>query len=194
MRRSAWLAGGFVLAIAMFGILGVVYIRVTGLDARVQPGGIEARMARAVRPMAIPSALRVRSNPVPLTAAGLEDAMKHFADHCANCHANDGSGDTELGRGLFPQAPDMRLQATQNMSDGELFYVIEHGVRFTGMPAWSTGTSSGEEASWQLVHLIRHLPRITDAELERMKQWNPRAPEEIRLEMEEERFLSEGVQ
>ena len=194
MRRFVWLVGGFVLAIAMFAILGIVYFRVTGLDARVQPGGVETRMARAVRRLAIPSDVRARRNPVPLSAPAVDAAMKHFADHCANCHANDGSGDTELGRGLFPKAPDMRLPATQTMSDGELFYVIEHGIRFTGMPAWSTGTPSGEEASWQLVHFIRHLPRLTDAEVEQMKQWNPRSPEEIRLEMEEERFLSEGVQ
>jgi mono/diheme cytochrome c family protein len=113
----------------------------------------------------------------------------HFADHCASCHANDGSGDTEMGRNLFPKAPDMRLPATQSLTDGELFWIIEHGVRFTGMPGWSTGTKEGEVASWHLVHFIRHLPDITAAELEHMAERNPRSPEEVRQDIEAERFL-----
>ena len=84
----------------------------------------------------------------------------------------------------------MRQTATQSLTDGELFYVIEHGIRFTGMPAWRTGTRSGEEASWQLVHVIRHLPKLTDVERERMKALIPRSPEEVRHEIEEERFLN----
>jgi mono/diheme cytochrome c family protein len=118
--------------------------------------------------------------------------MSHYADHCAACHANDGSGKTEMGQGLFPKAPDMRLAPTQQMSDGELFYVIEHGIRFTGMPAWSTGTASGEESTWHLVHFLRHLPQLTTSEMEAMKERNPRSPLEIRLEIEEERFLNQG--
>jgi mono/diheme cytochrome c family protein len=76
--------------------------------------------------------------------------MEHFADHCASCHANDGSGDTELGRNLWPKAPDMRAAPTQRLTDASCFYIIEHGVRFTGMPAWSTGTAAARRAagSW----------------------------------------------
>jgi hypothetical protein len=87
----------------------------------------------------------------------------------------------------------MRLAATQQMSDGELFYVIEHGIRFTGMPAWSTGTTEGEDSTWRLVHFLRRLPGLTESELEAMKERNPRSSQEIRLEIEEERFLNEGV-
>ena len=47
------------------------------------------------------------------------------------------------------------------MTDGELFYIIENGVRFTGMPAFATGTAEGEEESWKLVHFIRRLPQLS---------------------------------
>jgi mono/diheme cytochrome c family protein len=190
MRRALWFLAGCTCALMALGIAAIGYIRATGLDARAYPGSVEAWLARTARPLAIPSGVKARRNPVPLTPDALEQAMGHFADHCANCHANDGSGNTEMGRGLYPKAPDMRLSATQEMSDGELFYVIEHGVRFTGMPAWSTGTPAGEEASWQLVHFIRHLPQVTEPELEKMRELNPRSPQEIRLEIEEERFLN----
>jgi mono/diheme cytochrome c family protein len=142
-----------------------------------------------VRRFAVPAAIQEQRNPIPLTSDVVAAGRTHFADHCASCHANDGSGDTEMGRNLFPKAPDMRLPATQSLTDGELFWIIEHGVRFTGMPGWSTGTKEGEAASWQLVHFIRHLPDITEAELEDMAERNPRSPEEVRQDIEAERFL-----
>jgi mono/diheme cytochrome c family protein len=178
----------------MLSIAGsLVYLRSTGLDAQGQPGGVEATLARAARRFAIPPAVRTMSKPVPASAEALADGLAHYAAPCASCHANDGSGDTEMGKGLFPKAPDMRRPATQHLSDGELFHVIEHGVRFTGMPAWRTGTQAGEESSWHLVHVVRHLPRLTPGELEAMKARNPRSPDEIRFEIEEERFL-QGAQ
>jgi mono/diheme cytochrome c family protein len=122
----------------------------------------------------------------------LVEARAHYADHCAVCHANNGSGNTEMGRGLFPRAPDMRLASTQNLSDGELFWIIENGIRFTGMPGWSTGTNHGVEDSWKLVHFIRHLPTLTAEEISEMEGMNPRSPEEIRQELEEKRFLEGG--
>jgi mono/diheme cytochrome c family protein len=118
--------------------------------------------------------------------------MAHYADHCAACHANDGSGETEIGRGLYPKAPDMRLPATQSLTDGELFYIIENGVRLTGMPAWSTGHDDGAEATWHLVHFIRELPRLTPEKIDEMKRLNPRSPAEIQQEIEEEKFLHGG--
>lgn len=143
--------------------------------------------------MAIPSSARALQNPIPASSDVIAEGMAHYADHCASCHANDGSGKTEMGQGLFPKAPDMRLAPTQELSDGELFYVIEHGIRFTGMPGWGTGTAAGEQSSWRLVHFMRHLPKLTVEELEAMKDRNPRSPQEIRLEIEEERFLNEGA-
>ena len=165
------------------------YVRHTGLSARPQPGAMETTVARAVRGFAVPGEVRNRGNPVPASPDVLASGRAHFADHCASCHANDGSGDTEMGRNLFPKAPDMRGTATQGLTDGELFWIIENGVRFTGMPGWSTGTDEGEQATWHLVHFIRHLPAVTPDELEAMKEMNPRPPQEIRQDMEAERFL-----
>ncbi len=102
-------------------------------------------MARRVRRLAVPRADARRANPVSLSPEVLSAGLAHYADHCASCHAADGSGKTELGAGLFPKAPDMREAATQRLTDGELFYVIEHGIRFTGMPAWSTGDVRGRD-------------------------------------------------
>jgi hypothetical protein len=60
------------------------------------------------------------------------------------------------------------------------------------MPAWGTGTPEGAEASWALVHFIRHLADLTDAELETMKTLNPKSAEQWREEEEARRFLEGG--
>jgi mono/diheme cytochrome c family protein len=193
MRVGALVLAGVILGGVVFVTAGFVYLRATGLRAVAEPGRLETSIARRARRFAIPSDARARPNPIPESAEVLADGMTHYADHCAVCHGNDGSGNTEMGRGLFPKAPDMRLAATQQLSDGELFYIIEQGIRFTGMPGWSTGTAAGEESTWRMVRFLRHLPRLTPAEFDAMKDRIPRSPEEVRQELEEERFLSEGA-
>lgn len=181
----------FVLAV-VGGVIALTYFIGGGVSARPQPGRVETFVARTVRTMAISWHAPDQQNPVPNSEQAVAEGRAHFADHCASCHANDGSGNTEMGRGLYPRAPDMRLAATQNLSDHQLFYIIENGIRLTGMPGWSTGTKEGEEDSWRLVHFIRRLPKLTPAEIEHMEAMNPRSPEEIRQEIEEERFLQGG--
>ena len=174
------------------GTIGLWYFLSTGVSAKAQPGRLEEFIARRVRNMAIFRHARSLTNPVEYSGDVIAEGRAHFADHCATCHANNGSGDTDIGKGLWPKAPDLRLPQTQNLTDGELFWIIENGVRFTGMPAWSTGTKESEEASWHLVHFIRRLPRMTAEELEDMEYLNPRSPAEIRQEIQEEQFLKGG--
>ena len=168
----------------------VAWLVSQGASARPAPGALETAVARRLRAAAIPRAARGLRNPVPASPEALNAGLEHFADHCATCHANDGSGDTEMGRGLYPRSPDMRLAATQSLTDGELFYIIENGVRLTGMPAWGTGTPEGEQASWHLVRFIRKLPKLTPDEIERMRELNPKSAAELREEEDARRFLA----
>ena len=178
---------GAVLLTALF-----VWVDARGISAKAQPGRVETAVARTMRRFAIPRDARNRRNPVARSAQVVAEGLAHFADHCAACHANDGSGETEIGLGLYPKAPDMRLAATQSLTDGELFYIIENGVRLTGMPAWATGHQDGEASTWHLVHFIRELPRLTEEQIDQMKGLNPRSPAEIQQEIEEQRFLQGG--
>jgi mono/diheme cytochrome c family protein len=177
------------LLLVVVGAIGIWYLMSTGLSAREEPGTLEAAAARRARTLAVARHARSLQNPVAYSDEVVAAGRAHFADHCAVCHANDGSGDTQMGRGLYPRAPDMRASATQELSDGELYWIIENGIRFTGMPAWSTGTKEGQEASWHLVHFIRRLPKLTKAEIEEMEALNPRSPAEIEDEKAIEEFL-----
>lgn len=189
MKRlvSAFAVIGLLAVLAGVGLLA--YFLRTGVSARPQPGAFETFLARTLRDFAIGRHAWHFENPEPKSDEVIAEGMAHFADHCASCHANDGSGNTEMGRGLYPRAPDLRLPATQDLEDHELFYTIENGIRLTGMPAWGNGTRESEDASWRLVQFIRHLPQITPAEIEQMEAMNPRPPQEIRQEIEEKRFL-----
>lgn len=83
----------------------------------------------------------------------------------------------------------MRKEQTQKMSDGELFYIIENGIRLSGMPAWG-GSDHGQKDSWKLVHFIRHLPQLSFSEQKEMESLNPKSPGEVEEEKEEEKFLN----
>jgi mono/diheme cytochrome c family protein len=187
MRRACLAAG--VIGLVIIGVLvvgGIMVLR-GGISGRAEPSAVEARIARTLRQWAIPSDVRGTSNPIASSPGVIAAGRAHFADHCATCHANDGSGQTTLGRNLHPRAPDMRRGATQGLTDGELFYIIENGIRLTGMPAW--GREGSAEESWRLVHFIRHLRELTPEEKAEMEALNPKSPEEWRAAEDEAAFL-----
>lgn len=180
----------FLVVLIALMVLGAAAILHNGLSSRAQPTRLETMLARNARRIAIPAMAAKQSNPVPDTPENLRAARMHFADHCAVCHGNDGGGDTMLGRGMYPKPPNLRDSETQELSDGEIFWIIENGVRFTGMPAFG-GTHGSEEDSWKLVRFIRHLPKLTAEEQMEMERNNPKGPEDRQEEQEEEDFLGD---
>jgi len=160
-----------------------------GFSAHDEPTRLEVTAARALRHWATPAELRDMKNPLSLTPEVLSEARAHFADHCAVCHGNDGKGESGMGKTMYPRTPDMTLPRTQNLSDGELFSIIENGVRLTGMPGFGSGTAESAQASWTLVHFVRHLPKLTAAELAEMERLNPKSPEEWQQIQDEAAFL-----
>lgn len=153
------LAGAAYLAYALF---------THGFSAREKPSLVETYFARHARRIATPAGARELKNPVPATPESMAEAQEHWVAHCSSCHGIDGRGDTTIGRNLYPKAPDMRDAETQRLSDGELYYIISNGVRFTGMPAW--GDEDSPESIWALVAFIRRLPHLTPEEIQSMQQ------------------------
>jgi mono/diheme cytochrome c family protein len=184
--------GALAIAVAIGGVLVVISMAHRGFSARDQPSRIEALLAQTMRTMSIPSDAKRKTNPVKLTPESLIEARAHFADHCAQCHANDGSGQTEMGKNMYPKPPNMRQRSTQDKTDGELFYIIQNGVRLTGMPAWGEAKHDDED-SWKLVAFIRQLPRLTAEDLAEMDRLNPKSPDEWREQQEEQEFLEGGA-
>ena len=188
LRVAMWLA--FVALLVAAGAM--LWLQGRGISAREKPSWIEAQAAVFMRGWMTPSLYKGMQNPLANTQENFLAEREHYADHCASCHANDGSGNTEMGQNLYPKAPDMRLPRTQSLSDGELFNIIENGVMLTGMPGWSTGTPEGERSSWQLVHFIRRLSSLTPEDIQEMERLNPRSRAEIEEEIKVEQFLEGG--
>lgn len=170
--------------------IAVIGFTQTGISARKDPARAEVLMVRAARGLLIPASAERTRNPVPASPEALRSARAHWADHCASCHGNDGKGDTKMGRSLHPRAPDMTAPATQELSDGELFWIIENGIKLTGMPAWGSAAPEDDIETWELVHLIRQLHALTEADLAAMERYNPISRAELEQELEMERFLA----
>jgi hypothetical protein len=94
-----------------------------------------------------------------------------------------------MGQHLYPKAPDMRLSATQALTDGELYWIIENGIRLTGMPAWGRGGPDDAD-TWKLVHFIRQLKDLGPDQIKAMQALNPKTPAELEEERDDQRFLA----
>jgi mono/diheme cytochrome c family protein len=189
----ASVARGFiVVAVAAVAVAaGVSYFVHQGFSSRPAPTAAEALIATSLRAAAIPGKYKDMRNPVDCSPQVFEEASAHWADHCATCHANNGAGDSMLGKTMYPRPPDMRLPATQNQSDGELYYTINSGVRLTGMPAFGN-PGDNDTASWKLICFIRRIPKLTPEEIDGLKALNPKTPEDLEEERQEKEFLNGG--
>src|SRR5215467_6089454 len=178
------------VVVVVIDVIVLLTLRGSGISARRTAWPLEAPVSRAAWKWLVPESTRAATNPVAAGADVLQGAREHWADHCSTCHGNDGSGDTTIGRRVFPPTPDMRKSTTQSLTDGELFYAIEQGIPWTAMPGWTTSTDEGAEESWALVRFIRHLPAITPDEIDEMRRLNPAPPPKPDREKEIEDFLN----
>ena len=158
MKRTAWI---WILGTAT--AAAIVYAGIAirrGFSTAAEPSSIEKVAARAARNFAIPTKARLEVNPFAPTADILKEARENFFARCAICHAPDGSGQTDIGRNLYPKVPDLRLPPTQNLTDGQIRYIIRNGVRLTGMPGWARPHDEQSDDSWKLVLFIRNLHQL----------------------------------
>ena len=165
-----------VVFVAGFSYLGFALVN-HGFSAREEPSRFEEFLARYARKIATPRDARKLQNPATLTPETMQAVYEHWNDHCSICHGLNGDGESDIGKNLYPKTPDMKSSEVQELSDGELFYIITNGVRFTGMPAW--GDEHSPEETWQLVSFIRKLPSLTPAELELLKKSTEQKPEAV---------------
>ncbi len=163
-----------VLGIAV-AIVGYSRIRGGGFSADAEPGTLERSIATRLLRLSIPADANRQQNPFAADANAWRSVVDHYEDHCATCHGRDGRGTTDMGKNMYPKVPDLADARIQGLSDGALFYIIQNGVRWTGMPAWKAEHSP--EETWRLVAFIRKMPSLTPQEIESLK-----APDEPKAE------------
>ena len=86
---------------------------------------------------------------------------------CVTCHGAPGVDASEAGEGLNPPAPDLTTGKVQKRTDGELFWLVQSGIRMTGMPAF--GPTHKDEEIWKIVAFLRRLPALSPDEARELK-------------------------
>jgi mono/diheme cytochrome c family protein len=156
----------FVVALVVW-LFAYARVRSGGLSADAQPGRMEQVVARNLVRLSIPATAKRDENPFRNDPEAWRSAAAHYETHCAACHGADGHAETAMATGLYPKVPDLTQPVVQRLTDGELFYIIRNGVRWTGMPAWRLQHSDDE--SWQLVSFVRQLPTLTEQDVDSLR-------------------------
>ena len=151
-------------ALLFVGALCAGFLKWRGFRATSVPSEFETVAARSIRDFAIPGAQRNKTNPDAGDSLSIQQGREDFLARCATCHGVDARGRTPIGANEYPRVPDLHLDATQNLSDGEIHYIIENGIQLTGMPAFASTHHQSAEESWKLVSYIRSFRPLTAGE------------------------------
>ncbi len=146
-----------------------------GCSAHKRPSKIETALANMAKDVVIPLEAQNIKNPLPASDEVLQQGGQVYTEACGICHGTDGHAATDLGRGMYPPAMDLTSPHVQHWTDAELFWIIQNGVRMTGMPSWKSSIS--ETDAWRLAHFIHSLPRLNASiEAQRASQPAPAKP------------------
>jgi mono/diheme cytochrome c family protein len=150
------MAPKYKLTLCVLGVtLGALMV---GCTANKQPSRAETALANMAKDVVIPMEAEDKQNPLPESDEVINQGRQVFLQSCAICHGADGHGETYLGRNMYPPAMDMTSPHVQHWSDAELFWIIQNGVRLTGMPSWQFSIS--ETDAWKLARFIHNLQRL----------------------------------
>ncbi len=154
MNRFLWVTAS-TLALLFLG--GAVVALQFNLSALPEPGRTETLLATKGKRFLIRRASRGEIPPPPTDMrASVTEGDKVFGTDCSECHSNSGRKPTDAGRWMYPRAADLGSTEVQMYSDRELFWIVENGIRLSGMPAF--GRVESDEHIWDLVHFVRTLP------------------------------------
>jgi mono/diheme cytochrome c family protein len=100
-------------------------------------------------------------NPVTATDANLTAGLKLYAQNCAICHGGARGGRSNIAAGLYQDPPQFHREGVSDDPPGKVFWQIDHGIRWTGMPAF--GKALGEKQAWQLTLFVQHIDQLPPA-------------------------------
>lgn len=163
MLRSKAFWTGVISAFAASAVIAaiVIYSGLVPMGAAQEPGPLD-RIGNILFHRAV--ALRAESGTAPSSEEARANGLRLFADHCVHCHGAPGAPPARWVTGMLPRPPLLSSDHVQSWSDGELFYIVDQGVRMTGMPPFADDLS--REERWQVVSAIRAMPALSGEERE----------------------------
>lgn len=167
MKNKWMILLSFVAGILVTLLVPILVLAAGGINmgADVKPGFIERTFApwgldRSVAKRA-PEAKNPHAGEPAANAAGLD----LYRANCVMCHGAPDVPPAELSKGISPPPPSLSMQ--DDTPDGELFWVIKHGIRMTAMPAF--GPTRTDEEIWKIIAFIRHLPDLSAQERDSLR-------------------------
>lgn len=151
--RKILLGAVLTLALLLLSALVVTRLGLMPVSADGPHSNLEARIMPAVLHASIVRHASGETNPLPLNEDNLKAAVDTYRTMCARCHSTPAGNPSVYGRSFYPAAPQLP-EGMSPYTDAQLFWLIKHGIRNTGMPAWS-GMLSDDEI-WQIVSLLRN--------------------------------------
>jgi mono/diheme cytochrome c family protein len=112
-------------------------------------------------------------------AKRIASGAAQYDEMCSLCHLAPGMKRTEISRGLYPRAPELRRKS--ELTPAEQFWVVKHGLKMTGMPAW--GVTHNDELLWDVVAFLRKLPELTADQYQTLVKSAPKSHDEMMHEM-----------
>lgn len=152
----------FTVAAAAVGGAAILATGVLNPAAAVPPGPLETRLARFALDRAVERRAPSGKSPVKPGPEAFQAGLAQYRRLCLDCHGAPGVDPSPAAEGLNPPAPDLTLGRVQRRTDGELFWLVQNGVRMTGMPAF--GGSTKDEEIWKIVAFLRKLPALSPEE------------------------------
>lgn len=150
--------GGALVAVTAGGIASAASFSVSARDPHWAPvtRALEWLRVRSVRAEA--ASIKVPDNLD--SPERVQAGVIHVEAHCRVCHGGPGEGPGELGQGMYPQ-PTNLTQSARRHSPAELFWILQNGLKMTGMPSWA---DHGDDQLWSVVALLGKLPTMPAAE------------------------------
>ena len=168
--RNFILGIALTLAALVVGGLIVAWLGLINTSAELQPGKFEQYVASAVLDASVRKNAGELVNPLSPTDANLLEGMTFYVMNCTGCHGTLDRSPSILGRSFYPPAPDLILDPPDD-PEWHTYYVIKHGVRWTGMPAWSKRLKDDE--IWKLTAFLSRLDKLPPAVQEKMPKPAP---------------------
>jgi mono/diheme cytochrome c family protein len=144
------------LAIAV-GAIAITHLGLYPIGADNPPGALERVLASRAMDVYAEKHKPQGDNPTEITAANLTEGAKEYEEHCAFCHGGAKAKISPMRDNFSPPAPQL-VNRIPHDDDAWLFWVTKHGVRMTGMPAW-TGILSDEKI-WKVIAFIKHSDKL----------------------------------
>jgi mono/diheme cytochrome c family protein len=155
-----------VVGIIVIAAVAFCYLRFGFADSRADIGMNSLEMAIAMPSLdaSVDRAAPKVQNPVPSTDANLIAGMKIYQTNCASCHGDIHQPHGMFADALYPLAPQF-VEDAPDMPENQNFYIVQHGIRLSGMPAWTKVLS--EHEMWQVTTFLSHMeklpPQVIDA-------------------------------